>query len=303
MGAFWLFGCSPAVISYPTPAIDPISQSRPLQIIKTATTVPPTAVLNQALTQKMNTPQAAPTETPFPEEGQIEATMSATPRPTRFPTITPTPPACHDRIPDDGLLAIVTQTYNLSPDYEPDDLLSLNDYFDNRVTLGFPSQLRQAAVQPLLDMMDAMHDVGLQPLIVSAYRSHYAQSVAYAKWAQQYPDRVDAISARPGHSEHQLGTTVDFSSPELPAMTGDPDLQFHTYFDRTSEGRWLRENAHRFGFTMSYPANAYEVTGFHYEPWHFRFVGIDLATRLAQLGISFTEYQLLNEAPPCIPEN
>lgn len=231
-------------------------------------------------------------------------TATVSPKSSSTPTIVPSPtsiPPCELRQPSDDLFTIVTQTYGLGEAYEPEDIVPLNDHFPFDVTLGYPLRLRKVAVKPLIEMVDAMKEAGLQPQIVSGYRDHYEQFLAYQKWSIQFPNRVDAISAQPGHSEHQLGTTVDFTSPELPALTGDPSLQFHTYFSQTSEGIWLAENAHRFGFTLSYPPDAFESTGFHYEPWHFRYVGVARATRLNQLGISFTEFQLLNEPPPCLP--
>ena len=98
-----------------------------------------------------------------------------------------------------------------------------------------------------------------------------------------------------------MGTTIDFGSPNLAEITGDSDLQFHIYFYQTPEGAWLVDNAHRYGFTLSYPREAFELTGFYYEPWHYRYIGIDLAQALHTAGISFAEYKLNQDGPPCIP--
>ena len=110
------------------------------------------------------------------------------------------------------------------------------------------------------------------------------------------------VSAPPGHSEHQLGTAVDFGSPELADVVGEPDIEFHTYFFKTSEGAWLLENAHRYGFTLSYTRETFELTGLYYEPWHYRYVGVEMATHLKELGQTLTQYQLANQPEPCIPE-
>ena len=99
-----------------------------------------------------------------------------------------------------------------------------------------------------------------------------------------------------------MGTTIDFSSPELPDIVGEPEIQFHTYFYQTSEGVWLAANAHRYGFTLSYPRNAFDLTGFYYEPWHFRYVGIELATMLYENGAFLTDYLLSQYPVPCIPD-
>ena len=149
-----------------------------------------------------------------------------------------------------------------------------------------------------------MQPAGLQPQILSGYRSYSAQSIAFDKWLTEFPERAVILSAPPGHSEHQLGTTLDFGSPTLADYIDDPELkdqQFHTYFFKTPEGLWLTENAHNYGFTLSYPRQASELTGFYYEPWHYRYVGTEMATQLQQASLSLAEFQLNNQLEPCIP--
>lgn len=245
-------------------------------------------------------PTTPPTATPSPTNTPTStATATATVSPT--PTITPTPPACTQRNPSDDLLTIVTLTYGLSQEYAPKDLVNLTDYFPVEVSLGYPNQIRQVAIQPLVDMIQAMQVAGLHPFIISAYRSYSAQAIARAKWEREAPERADMLSAPPGHSEHQLGTAVDFGSPELKEIVGDPNVEFHTYFYQTSEGEWLAAHAHEYGFTLSYTRDAQELTGFYYEPWHYRYVGVDLATTLHDTNTLFTAYQLQNLPLPCVP--
>lgn len=241
-------------------------------------------------------PTAEPTATP---------TLPPTAVPTATITPSPTPDRnipCSQRMPIDDLLTIVTLTYGLSRDYEPQGLVELSGYLANDVTLGYPTQLRRVAVGPLVDMITAMQAEGLRPTIISGYRSYSAQAIARQKWIEKEPDRVNILSAPPGFSEHQLGTVVDFGSPELPEIVGQEDIEFHTWFYKTSEGMWLLENAHKYGFTLSYPFEAFEITGFFYEPWHYRYVGVDTATHLYEEGISLTEHQLATEPAPCIPD-
>ncbi len=253
----------------------------------------------------MGSPQS-PTPFPPPPSSTPPPTTAPTPTPTPTltPTLTPTPtavPACAQRVPDDNLLTLVTHTYGLSRDYAPADLVNINDFLPYRVTQGYPLQLRQVALAPLVEMINDMEAAGLHPLVLSGYRSYSAQAIAWTKWNESHPDSAAIVSARPGHSEHQLGTAVDFGSPELPEIVGEEGIEFHTYFYRTSEGKWLRENAHRYGFTLSYPREAFEITGFYYEPWHFRYVGIELATELYESGLSFIEWKLAQGEVPCIP--
>jgi len=196
---------------------------------------------------------------------------------------------------------LVTLEYGLSRDFVPDDLVPLADYLSTTTTLGYPTEVRQILVEPLVQMIRDMQAAGLEPTIISGYRSYAAQSIAWNKWLRQEPDRAAILSAPPGHSEHQLGTTLDFGSPELPEIVGQEDIEFHTYFYMTSESMWLVENAHRYGFTLSYPREAFELTGMFYEPWHYRYVGVDLASQLKETGTFLTQYLFESQAIPCIP--
>lgn len=289
----WLLaGCQGTTSPEPV-AAQPEATSRAATSDRTPTATPvpatPTATHPPPPTP---TPQPTPTQTPTP-----------TPSPTPTQTPTPTPvPVCSERIPsDDTLISVVTTVYGLSSAYEPADLVPLSDYFGVDVTLGYPTDLREVAIGPLVEMIAAMQAEGLSPQILSGYRSHASQALAYNKWATKYPDRASILSARPGHSEHQLGTTIDFGSPELASIVG-PGFEFHTYFDQTSEGVWLAANAHHYGFTLSYPRDTTELTGFYYEPWHFRYVGQALATSLFQQDQSLTEFLLRTRPEPCIPD-
>jgi D-alanyl-D-alanine carboxypeptidase len=278
---------------------------------------------DQAVPQKMSGPQKDDAHLPTPSK-QLNA------RPTVQPTTAPLEPTpiafereetprgtvslaarepatkepitkCDERMPGNDLLAVVTLEYGLNRDFIPANLVPLADQVPHSVTLGYPTQVRQEILAPLVEMIDDMLSAGLYPQILSGYRSYTAQVIARDKWESLYPDHASIISAPPGHSEHQLGTVVDFGSPELPGIVGQPDIQFHTYFYKTSEGQWLAENAHKYGFTLSYPMEAFETTGFYYEPWHYRYVGESLAEQLLERETTLTEYQLENQAPPCLP--
>ncbi len=285
MGLFVLTGCGvETAVSLP-----PLPTLAPTGLATAVPTLPPPSIDAATAVAEL------PTSTPEPT---ATATPTATPSPT--PTATPIG-LCTNRMPNDDLFTIVTQTYGLSREYAPQDLALLTDYLSVDVTLGYPNQLRQVALAPLLQMIADMQAAGLQPFIISGYRSYASQAISWEKWNREEPDRAAILSARPGHSEHQLGTTVDFGSPELAEVTGIEDIEFHTYFYLTREGVWLAENAHRYGFTLSYPRGAQELTGFFYEPWHYRYVGEEMATFLHESGVYLTEYQLLNQPEPCIP--
>ena len=290
VGISILAGCGTASAS-PLPTLAPTSPP------PTTPTLPPPTVHDETAVAGATSIAQLPTNIPQPT---ATATPTITPSPTATPTAIPIGP-CDARMPQDDLFTIVTQTYGLSRDYAPQDLVLLTDYLPVEVTLGYPTELRQIALGPLIQMIADMQNTGLHPWILSGYRSYSAQTISWEKWNREEPERAAILSARPGHSEHQLGTTLDFGSPELADIVGIEDIEFHTYFYQTSEGIWLAENAHRYGFTLSYPRGAQELTGFFYEPWHFRYVGEEMATFLHDSGTYLTEYQLINQPEPCIP--
>lgn len=158
------------------------------------------------------------------------------------------------------LVWLVDKQHPLPADYEPDDLVELINY--PSLSLNRPThQLRQLIIDDLLAMSEAASDSGTPLLISSTYRSYADQQRIYAYWVDELGQaEADRVSARPGRSQHQLGTTVDFGCicPE---------------FADTSAGRWMAEHAWKYGFSMSYPEGAEELTGYDYESWHFRYIG------------------------------
>jgi D-alanyl-D-alanine carboxypeptidase len=224
--------------------------------------------------------------------------------PTFFPLPTSDAPivSCKERRPAaDDLLPIVTASYGLDPDYVPPDLISLGDYVSFKV--ASPDYLlRIEAAAALGKMLKAMQAGGLAPKVLSAYRGYYDQVITYQKWLEQDPAYANQVSAQPGHSEHQLGTVIDFGSPELPGLVGDSAVRFHPLFAQTSEGKWLTAHAHEYGFTLTNPPEAQPLTGLTYEPWHYRYVGVDMATYLHGSGYFLVEYlYMFMKALPCIP--
>lgn len=238
---------------------------------------------------------APPTNTPSPTITPIPPTPTNTATPTPLPAATLTAIyeancSLYSRISAD-LLTVVDRDTALPEDFVPADLEIVPLETKNILYRSIP--LRKPVHQPLLDMLDAMNQAGLQVIVLSGYRNRSEQQLAYEKWLKLYPDRASDISAQPGHSEHQLGTTVDFSTPYLESLYGD---FVHVNFYQTPEGQWLIKQAAYYGFTLSYPAHAVELTGYAWEPWHFRYVGI-LALELQARNITLTQY--LNE---CVPQ-
>lgn len=135
--------------------------------------------------------------------------------------------------------------------------------------------MRPEVAQALVAMFQAgKAEAGLDFSVQSAYRSFESQTNVYdddvARHGQAY---ADTDTARPGHSEHQTGLAVDISA--VPAK-----CSLDACFAQTPQGEWLAANAWRFGFVLRYPADKVPVTGFTFEPWHFRYVGAPLAAEL-----------------------
>lgn len=175
---------------------------------------------------------------------------------------------------------LVNKQNQLPHDYVPDNLVLSTMYqLDNRT-----HYLRDVAYYALSDMiLSAKETHGYIIVIVSAYRSYQTQSNIYLNYVSRNGQAsADTYSARPGHSEHQTGLAVDLTS----AKVGGISHQFGT----TEEGKWLSQNAHRFGFILRYPQSKTHITGYIYEPWHFRFVGIELATKIYECNCTYEEY-------------
>ncbi len=145
-------------------------------------------------------------------------------------------------------------------------------------------RVRDVAYEPLRRMLADSRDQGLAIFVVSPYRSYDEQAAIFAPYAPRAGEtEATRFPPRPGQSEHQLGTAIDFSSP----AAGYDLVQA---FDQTPEGQWLRSSAWQYGFVMSYPEGKENVTGYVYEPWHFRYVGKPVADELNRKGITLTEY-------------
>jgi zinc D-Ala-D-Ala carboxypeptidase len=263
----------------------------------------PQAAVTSTVTQtNVYIPVGSPTTTTL--------TLTSTPSlvPTPSPTIFPLPTSgvpivtCSERYPaDNDLLAVVTASFGLAPGYRPDDLVILGNYLPGIVSLP-ENLMRREAAKALGKMIEMMRIKGLAPTVLSSFRSYVEQDVAHRKAEAEDPQNASQVSALPGHSEHQLGTVVDFGSPELAALTDNPSIRFSPVFEQTSEGQWLIKHAHEYGFTMTNLPEAEPWTGLTFEPWHYRYVGIEFATYLYQNGYFLSKF-LLQARPelPCIP--
>lgn len=170
----------------------------------------------------------------------------------------------------DDLLVLVNKEYQLPSTYAPSDLVSICSNVTNvRCVNNTDFLIRSILIPDLQEMTNAAIATGIDLSIRSAYRSYTAQQSTYNYWLNVNGGNVaatDQVSARPGHSQHQLGTAIDFSSREInDGLSGT--------FASTQASKWLADNAWKYGFVISYPAGYESVTGYVYESWHYRYIG------------------------------
>lgn len=183
---------------------------------------------------------------------------------------------------DVDLLIVVDKQRALPTGYAPLDLQQLPDEL---TAPGYGlSSVTQVIVSPLKDLLEAATADGLDIRVTSGYRSYQEQAATFQYWIDQLgEEEAQRISAPPGHSEHQLGTAVDLSSVEV-------GWELIEEFGATAEGLWLSQHAHEFGFALSYPEGKEGITGYAYEPWHFRYVGQAIAESWRASGLTLLEF-------------
>jgi D-alanyl-D-alanine carboxypeptidase len=181
---------------------------------------------------------------------------------------------------DDWATTLVDWNLAVGRTYKPTDLVSI---FNAGVTGG--GLIREVAFDDLKAMATAARKAGVPLGSVSAFRSYAQQNKLFATYAQGYGFE-DAItfSARPGHSEHQLGLVIDFAAAGTTTFVNE----------ETPTGAWLAKNGWKYGWLMSYPDGKDELVCYHYEPWHYRYVGRDLAEKIHDSGLTIREYLWAN---------
>ena len=185
----------------------------------------------------------------------------------------------------EDLLVLVNKNYALPENYSPEDLVVPNVYLATNKENNY---LRKDAASALEAMFKSASEEGYILYARSGYRSYQTQKSLYNRYTEQNGQlKADTFSARPGHSEHQTGLAVDVTSQSVGLLLDD---NFHL----TSEGNWVKEHAHEFGFIIRYDEGKEHLTGFQYEPWHLRYVGKEVATEIKNNNWLLEEYLLMN---------
>ncbi|MCX8130581.1 MAG: D-alanyl-D-alanine carboxypeptidase family protein [Clostridia bacterium] len=184
----------------------------------------------------------------------------------------------------DSLMVLVNKSYSLTSSYEPQDMVVPDvDFTSGEYS---PKKLmRQEAAIALEHLFLQAKQHGIDLYALSGYRSYQRQEEIFSNNIKKYgsPESANRFSAKPGESEHQTGLAMDITAPSV-------YYSISQSFGDTAEGRWLKQNAPDFGFIIRYPEGKEEVTGYQYEPWHVRYVGIETAKAISMQRITLEEY-------------
>lgn len=173
-------------------------------------------------------------------------------------------------------LILVNKYYALNKDYEPDNMVKIEAKY------GVQQYLQKEAYDAFKKMADDAKKEGLTLYITSPYRSYQTQNKLYNNYsAKDGKELADTYSARPGYSEHQTGLAADIVSGPGKSLAS---------FENTKEFKWIKSHAHLYGFILRYPKGKEKLTGYQYEPWHYRYLGVDTASKIYSSGLTYEEY-------------
>ena len=177
----------------------------------------------------------------------------------------------------DNELLIVNKYYTLNADFNPENLVTINNqyaYENNQIT--------EEANDAYVSMWHAAKEAGIQLIVNSSYRNYQDQEDVYNSIKQSKGEReADKVAARPGHSEHQSGLAIDVFEIHN-QLTGT--------FQDSPAYAWLKENAYLYGYIERYPEDKEYLTGYSFESWHWRYVGLEAAKVIHEEGITYDEY-------------
>lgn len=176
------------------------------------------------------------------------------------------------------LLLLTNKYYVLKSNYVYGDLVTISTRYSNRSG----QKLNEETYEAFKKLVESGEQAGVYIRNLSAYRSYSTQKSIYNNYKNQHGlTWTDKWSARPGHSEHQTGLALDVAVKGKGSFDG---------FENTKEFEWLKDNAHIYGFILRYPKDKTDITGYGYEPWHYRYVGKEVATYIYENNLTYEEY-------------
>ena len=174
-------------------------------------------------------------------------------------------------------LMLTNKFYSLDNTYNSDSMVNVS----NQYSYGENQMVTSETFDAFLNMFNAAKKEGLTLIINSSYRSYEEQEEIYNEFKNTYgEDYANSRAAKAGFSEHQTGMAIDIQTYGSSAST----------FEEFDEFKWLQDNAHKYGFILRYPKDKEYLTGYEYESWHYRYVGIEAATYIYENNITFDEY-------------
>ncbi|MBR1409278.1 MAG: M15 family metallopeptidase [Clostridia bacterium] len=189
-------------------------------------------------------------------------------------------PLPYELLEDNDYIVLANKTHLLDEQYIPPDLVKLKC----RKISSDPIQMREAASEALSEMFDAAKEQGITLYAHSGYRSYRTQKTMYYNRLKKNNGKDDGVVAYPGSSDHQTGLGIDVINK---AGIGK---RFTSAFADTKEGKWIAENCWRFGFIIRYQKEKEELTEITYEPWHLRYVGVQVAEYIRDQGQCLEEF-------------
>ncbi|MDB5162548.1 MAG: putative D-alanyl-D-alanine carboxypeptidase [Candidatus Saccharibacteria bacterium] len=181
-----------------------------------------------------------------------------------------------------NIWTLVSKARAIGVEYVPSELVTPS-VSSHPGTVASEKKVRKIIDEPLTQLFAAAQKEGHSLMIGSAYRSAAYQEQLFATYVSRVGyEQADKYSAHPGFSEHQTGLAVDLS-------TTSQQCYLSECFIGTADGQWLAENAYKFGFNLRYPKGKEAITGYNFEPWHYRYVGVALATALHESGLTLDE--------------
>lgn len=171
---------------------------------------------------------------------------------------------------------LVNKYYYLDENYVPDNLETIDTkYASSNMRLVKPAK------EAFESLSKKAQEENLQIIAMSTYRSYQYQVNLYNRYAKEDGvEKADTYSGRPGHSEHQTGLAVDVYNKK----------ENYTNFGKTKEYEWMQQHAHEYGFILRFPEGKEKETGYEVEEWHYRYVGVEIATYIKEHNITLEEY-------------
>ncbi len=184
----------------------------------------------------------------------------------------------------ENVMVLVNKQFSLPDGYEPAQLVIPDVAFSYGKLDLEKSYMRHDAAAALEKLFEGAQQAGIELYAVSGYRSYDRQTQVFdAEVSRVGEEKAVQAVAVPGSSEHQTGLSMDISSRSA-------NLELSEQFGETKEGKWIAENAHRYGFILRYPKGKESITGYKYEPWHFRYVGAEAAKVIYEKQWTLEEY-------------